>query len=178
LSSPEFAPEEESIVDPDIRFMRLALQEARMAFDAGEVPVGAVIADRSGRVLGRGHNQVETLQDPTAHAEIMAIGAAANALESWRLEGAVLYSTLEPCHMCAGAIVLSRLDRLVFGAYDPKAGACGSLRNVVQDERLNHQVPVTPLVLAEECGAMLKEFFRELRRRREAAARWLEENKN
>lgn len=165
-------------MDPDIRYMRMALQEAKLALEEEEVPIGAVIIDGDGLVLGRGRNQVETLQDPTAHAEILAIGAAANAIDSWRLEGATLYSTLEPCHMCAGAIVLARLDRLVFGAYDPKAGACGSLRNLVQDERLNHQVPITPLVLAEECGALLKDFFRRLRRPRGSAESWLDESQN
>ncbi len=147
--------------------MRMALQEAKLAFEAGEVPVGAVVIGAEGQVLGRGHNQVETLQDPTAHAEILAIGAAANALGSWRLEGARIYSTLEPCHMCAGAIVLARLERLIFGAYDPKAGACGSLRNTVQDERLNHQVPITAPFMGEECGELLREFFRRLRQRRD-----------
>ncbi len=123
------------------RFMRLALKEAEAAYEANEIPVGAVIV-RSGTVIAKAHNQVELLQDPTAHAEIIAIGAAANHLSSWRLNGCTLYVTLEPCPMCAGAIVLSRLDRLVFGAYDPKMGACSTLYNVVQDERLNHRVEV------------------------------------
>jgi len=103
------------------------------------------------------------LQDPTAHAEILAIGAAAGAMDSWRLEEAVLYVTLEPCAMCAGAIVLSRLSRLVFGAFDPKSGACGSLFNIVQDPRLNHQVALVGGVLEEECGNLLRDFFREIR---------------
>jgi len=116
-----------------------------------------------GRIIGRGTNQVERLQDPTAHAEILAIGAAASAMDSWRLEEAVLYVTLEPCAMCAGAIVLSRLSRLVFGASDPKSGACGSLLNIVQDARLNHQVELVGGVLEAECGSLLRAFFREIR---------------
>ena len=158
--------------------MRMALQEAGRAFEAGEVPVGAVVVDSEGKVLGRGHNQVETLQDPTAHAEILAIGAAANATGSWRLEGVRIYSTLEPCHMCAGAIVLARLERLVFGAFDPKAGACGSLRNLVQDERLNHQVSITAPFLGEECGELLRRFFRRLREARDAERRWVADSRN
>ena len=150
----------------DKQYMRIALREAKKAFDAGEVPVGAVVVDREGRVIGRGHNQVESLQDATAHAEIIAIGAASNALGSWRLEGATLYSTLEPCTMCAGALVLSRIDRLVFGAFDPKAGACGSLQNIPQDTRLNHLVPISAPVLEEECGGLLVSFFRALRKTR------------
>ncbi len=165
-------------MDPEIRHMRMALQEAKKAFDAGEVPVGAVVIDGEGKVLGRGHNQVEALQDPTAHAEILAIGAAANAIGSWRLEGARIYSTLEPCHMCAGAIVLARLERLVFGAFDPKAGACGSLRNLVQDERLNHQVPITAPFMGEECGGLLKSFFQRLREARDAQKRWVADSRN
>lgn len=154
----------------DEQYMRIALREAQKAYEAGEVPVGAVVVDREGRVIGRGHNQVETLQDATAHAEILAIGAASNALGSWRLEGATLYSTLEPCNMCAGALVLSRVDRLVFGTYDPKAGACGSLQNTLQDTRLNHQVPISAPVLEEECGGLLVSFFRSLRKTRNGPA--------
>jgi tRNA(adenine34) deaminase len=112
-----------------------------------------------GIVIGRGHNQVESLQDATAHAEILAIGAASNALESWRLSDCTLYVTLEPCAMCAGAIVLARLGRLVYGATDPKAGACGSVLDVVGEPRLNHRVSVIHGVLAGECGELLREFF-------------------
>lgn len=148
----------------DEQYMRIALREAQKAYDDGEVPVGAVVVDTEGRIIGRGHNQVETLQDATAHAEILAIGAASNAVGSWRLEGATLYSTLEPCTMCAGALVLSRVDRLVFGAYDPKAGACGSLQNILQDNRLNHQVPISTRVLEQECSGILVSFFRALRK--------------
>jgi tRNA(adenine34) deaminase len=149
--------------DPaDERFLEAALAEARAAEDEGEVPIGAVVVHR-GRVIGRGRNRVEATQDPTAHAEIIAIGAASQTLKSWRLDDATLYVTLEPCHMCAGAIVLARISRLVYGARDPKAGACGSLAMVPQDLRLNHRVEVVPGVLADECGAMLSEFFRKRR---------------
>lgn len=138
------------------------MQEANLALKKKEVPVGAVVVYQD-KVIGRGHNQTETLNDPTAHAEILAIGAAANYLNSWRLSEAVLYVTLEPCAMCAGAIVLARMKKLVFGAFDPKAGACGSLYNLVQDKRLNHQVEVTPDVLKEDCSSLLQTFFKELR---------------
>ncbi|MCL4509518.1 MAG: tRNA adenosine(34) deaminase TadA [Bacteroidetes bacterium] len=144
------------------RFMASALKEAEEAFKKNEVPVGAVIV-RDGVVIARAHNQVEMLQDPTAHAEIIAIGAAANHLGSWRLKGCTLYVTLEPCPMCAGAIVLSRLDRVVFGAYDPKMGACSTLYNVVQDERLNHRVEVIAGVLDEDSKILLREFFEKKR---------------
>jgi len=147
----------------DQRFMEAALAEARAAASDGEVPVGAVIA-RDGRIIGRGRNRVETTQDSTAHAEILAIGAASQTVKSWRLDDATLYVTLEPCHMCAGAIVLARIPRLVYGARDPKAGACGSLSMVVQDMRLNHRAEVQPGILGEECGALLESFFRTKRR--------------
>ncbi len=146
----------------DEKWMRVALQEASLALKKKEVPVGAVVVYQD-KVIGRGHNQTESLNDPTAHAEILAIGAAANYLNSWRLSDAELYVTLEPCAMCAGAIVLSRIKRLVFGAFDPKAGACGSLYNIVQDARLNHQVEVATEILKEECSALLQTFFQELR---------------
>lgn len=150
-------------VTDDESGMRAALREAQAALARDEVPVGCVIV-REGSVIGRGHNQVEALQDATAHAEILAIGAASNALASWRLSECTLYVTLEPCSMCAGAIVLSRLGRLVYGATDPKAGACGSVLDVVGERRLNHRVPVTHGVLADECGELLREFFRKKRR--------------
>ena len=142
--------------------MRVALQEAAKAFRKKEVPVGAVVVYED-KIIGRGHNQTESLRDATAHAEILAIGAAANYLNSWRLSDTVLYVTLEPCPMCAGAMVLSRIKKLVFGAYDPKTGACGSLYNIIQDKRLNHQVEVVPEVLKEECSALLQAFFKERR---------------
>jgi tRNA(adenine34) deaminase len=146
----------------DEKWMRVALQEARLALKKKEVPVGAVVVYQD-KIIGRGHNQTETLNDPTAHAEILAVGAAANYLNSRRLSEAVLYVTLEPCAMCAGAIVLARMKKLVFGAFDPKAGACSSLYNFVQDKRLNHQVEVVPEVLKEDCSSLLQAFFKELR---------------
>jgi len=148
--------------------MRAALREAAAAGEADEVPVGCVIV-HEGTIIGRGHNQVEGLQDATAHAEILAIGAASNALQSWRLAECTLYVTLEPCAMCAGAMVLARVGRLVYGAADPKAGACGSVLDVIHEERLNHRVEATAGVLASECGEVLKAFF--ARKRREAAAK-------
>lgn len=146
------------------KWMRHALAEAQLALKKNEVPVGAVVV-YEGKIVGRGHNQVESLNDPTAHAEIIAIGAASNYLNSWRLSGASLYVTVEPCVMCAGAMVLSRIDHLIFGAKDTKAGACGSLYNIVQDIRLNHQVEIIPYVLKEECGQILKEFFEKVRQK-------------
>jgi tRNA(adenine34) deaminase len=153
---------EKDTADSDSVWMRWAIREAEKAFEAGEVPVGAVIVCEN-RIIGRAHNQTETLQDPTAHAEMIAISAAANTLGSWRLEGSTLYVTLEPCAMCAGAVVLSRIRRVVFGAFDPKAGACGSLRNLVQDARLNHRVELTSGVLDHEVSDLMKAFFQNLR---------------
>jgi len=150
----------------DEYWMQAALKQAELAFDAGEVPVGAVVVHED-RIIGRGHNQTEVLQDPTAHAEILAIGAAAGTLGSWRLIDCTLYVTIEPCCMCAGAVVWSRLSRLVYGAPDPKAGACGSLYDIVSDERLNHQVPTTHGVRMEEAGGYMKAFFLERRRKAE-----------
>jgi len=147
----------------DEAFMKEALKEAEKALQADEVPVGAVVVHQ-GRVIARAHNQRETLRDPTAHAEMIAITQAAAALDRWRLSGCILYVTLEPCAMCAGAMVLARIDRLVFGADDPKAGAVGSLYNIPHDSRLNHRLEVTAGVLAEECGGLLQEFFRTKRR--------------
>lgn len=144
--------------------MEAALREARASAAADEVPIGCVIV-RDGMIIGRGHNQTEGLQDATAHAEILAIGAASNALQSWRLFECTMYVTLEPCAMCAGAIILARLGRLVYGARDPKAGACGSVLDVIHEKRLNHRVPVTEGVLADEAGDLLREFFAKKRRR-------------
>jgi tRNA(adenine34) deaminase len=146
----------------DERWMESAFREAEQAHKRKEVPIGAVIVHNS-RIIGRGYNQTETLQDPTAHAEIIAITAAAASLGSRRLEACTLYVTLEPCTMCAGAIVLARIPRLVFGAPDPKAGACGTLYNIVQDRRLNHRVELIPGILEAKCGGILKEFFAKVR---------------
>jgi len=143
--------------------MEEALRLAARAAEAGEVPVGAVIV-KDGRVLARAHNQVETLRDATAHAEMIAITQAAEALENWRLEGSELFVTLEPCPMCAGALVLSRVARIVYGAADPVAGACGSVFNIVDEKRLNHRIPVVKGVLGERCSALLKDFFRSRRK--------------
>ncbi len=149
---------------PDEKWMRRALREAQIALKKGEVPVGAVVVYEN-KIIGKGHNQVESLNDPTAHAEIIAIGAASTYLGSWRLSGSALYVTLEPCAMCAGAIILSRIDRLIYGTKDPKAGACGSLYNLVQDIRLNHQVEILPYILEEECSQILKVFFEKVRQK-------------
>jgi len=145
-------------------FMRQALNEAALAFDEGEVPVGAVIVKDDRIVVGRGHNQSERLGDPTAHAEILAIGAAAAHFESWRLIGGTLYSTVEPCVMCAGASVLARIDRLVYGTPDPKFGGCSSLYQIPADTRLNHRLDVVAGILAEEAAALMRDFFARLRR--------------
>ncbi len=142
----------------DERFMRAAIGEALAADEDGDVPVGAVVV-REGRIIARGRNQRERLNDPTAHAEMIALTAAASEVGSWRLEGCTLYVTLEPCTMCAGAIVLARLERLVFGAKDPKAGACVSLFNIPTDPRLNHRVTVDGGVLQAECAELLVDFF-------------------
>jgi len=138
--------------------MQQALQEAAQAAESGDVPVGAVIVYR-GAIIGRGRNRREQLQDPTAHAEILAITAAASYLHSWRLSGCCIYVTLEPCVMCAAAIVQARIDRLVFGAEDPKAGGAGSLYTIPDDPRLNHRLPVVGGVLREPCAKLLRDFF-------------------
>lgn len=147
----------------DEHFMRLALQEAERAFAEDEVPIGAVIV-RDQRVVASAHNQREQLRDPTAHAEMIALTQAAAALESWRLENCTLYVTLEPCPMCAGAIVLARVPRVVYGAADPKAGAVDSLYRLLSDARLNHQAEVVPGLLRAACGEVLSRFFQEKRR--------------
>ena len=151
------------LIRDDEQGMRLALGLAERAAERDEVPVGCVIV-HDGIVVGRGHNQTEGLQDATAHAEIVAIGAASTTLGTWRLNECVMYVTLEPCAMCAGAIVLARLGRLVYGARDPKAGACGSVLDVIHEPRLNHRVEVFEGVLEDECGAILREFFQRKRR--------------
>ncbi|HVN49132.1 MAG TPA: tRNA adenosine(34) deaminase TadA [Bacteroidota bacterium] len=143
-------------------WMKQALREAERAYEIKEVPVGAIVVLEE-KVIGRGHNQIEQLQDPTAHAEMIAITAAVNSLQSRRLEQCTLYVTLEPCPMCAGAIVMARIPTLVFGAYDPKAGACGTLFNITEDKRLNHTVHVLGGVCDRECESMLKSFFGKVR---------------
>jgi tRNA(adenine34) deaminase len=148
--------------DKDKYFMELAIAEAERAAVEGEVPVGSVIV-HEGMVIGKGHNRTEALADPTAHAEILAITAAANHQETWRLDQCTCYSTLEPCAMCAGALVLARVERLVFGAKDPKFGACMSLYNIVQDIRLNHQMEVVPGILEERISDLMKSFFKSIR---------------
>ncbi len=139
--------------------MREALHEARSALASSDVPIGAVLLGPDGRVLGRGRNERERYGDPTAHAEVVALREAAAIRDGWRLDGCTLVVTLEPCTMCAGASVLARVDRVVFGAWDPKAGAVGSLWDVVRDRRLNHRPEVISGVLADECEALLLEFF-------------------
>src|SRR5437763_14899301 len=147
----------------DESWMAEALAEARRAADEGEVPIGAVVVF-DGRVVGRGRNARERLNDPTAHAEIHALQEAARSLGRWRLTGATIYATLEPCPMCAGALVNARIDRLVYAVADPKAGAAGTLFDIARDSRLNHQLAVDSGVLAKECGELLKEFFRAKRK--------------
>jgi tRNA(adenine34) deaminase len=148
----------------DDQAMAIALEEARLAGAGGDVPVGAIVIIE-GRLITRAHNEREQRADPTAHAEILALRSAAAVLGSWRLDGATVYVTLEPCPMCAGALVAARVDRLVFAAPDPKAGACGSLYNLCVDPRLNHELLVSPGVLAEEAGELLAAFFDQRRAR-------------
>lgn len=150
------------MMNDDERFMAYALREAERALDHQEVPVGCVIV-HEGEIIGKGYNQRETIQDPTAHAEVLAITAAAAHLGSWRLENTTLYVTLEPCPMCAGAIILSRIPRVVFAAHDPKAGVCGSLMDLLSDTRFNHQPEVVRGVLAEPASQLLKGFFQTVR---------------
>lgn len=142
--------------------MKVALEEAKKAYDKGEVPIGAVIA-RKGKVLAKAHNLRESLKDATAHAEIITIQKACNNAGGWRLTGSTLYVTIEPCPMCAGAILQSRIDKVVIGAMDPKAGACGSIVNLLNNESFNHQVEIVTGVMEEECSHLMKNFFRALR---------------
>lgn len=147
----------------DEQHMRAALAEAHLALATGDVPVGAVVVGPDGAVVGAGHNLREAIGDPTAHAEVLALREAAATLGTWRLEGCTLVVTLEPCAMCAGAVVLARVPRLVLGAWDPKAGATGSVHDLVRDRRLNHRVEVVGGVLEEECAGLLRDFFAEHR---------------
>ncbi len=146
----------------DERLMRVAIEAARVAEENGDVPIGAVIVHNN-QIIAKAYNQREQLADPTAHAEIIALTQAAAALETWRLNGCTMYVTLEPCPMCAGALVLARIDRIVYGCDDPKTGAIKSLYNIVQDNRLNHRVEVTCGILADEYSRILQEFFEKRR---------------
>ena len=148
--------------DQDRGFMKIALEEAQKAFSMGEIPVGAVLV-RAGNIIAQGHNQREYQQDPTAHAELVVIQRGAERLHSWRLIDTTLYVTLEPCLMCAGAMLQARISRLVLGTLDPKAGACGSLYAVHQDSRLNHQINIVHGIKEKACGKILKNFFQQLR---------------
>jgi len=148
----------------DEYFMRLALEEAYKAYSTDEVPVGAIIV-LGDKVISTGYNLRETLKDPTAHAELIAIKRASEVLDGWRLLDCTMYVTIEPCAMCAGAIINSRLERLVIGASDPKMGACGSVINIVQNPSFNHQVDITWGVMEKECSNIMKDFFRKLRKR-------------
>ncbi len=159
-----FCPRAMSSSKENERFMRLAIEQAQIAEENGDVPIGAVIVYQE-QIIGKAYNQRQQLQDPTAHAEIIALTQAASFMENWHLNGCTMYVTLEPCPMCAGALVLSRMDRLCYGCSDPKSGACGSLYNIVQDQRLNHRVEVISGVMEEQCRQQLQEFFG--RRRKE-----------
>ena len=152
----------------DNYYMELALAEAEKAFAIGEIPIGAVLV-AGGEVIARAHNMRETWQDATAHAEVIVIREACRLLNRWRLTGTTLYVTIEPCPMCAGALVMSRIDRLVYGSSDYKAGGVESVFNIVQNNALNHQMAVTAGVRADECSAIMKEFFRSRRSRQEVA---------
>jgi tRNA(adenine34) deaminase len=150
------------LTEPDEHYMKVAIDQAFIAEENGDVPIGCVIV-YEGRIVAKAYNQREQLRDPTAHAEIIALTQAAEAVGSWRLYGCTVFVTLEPCPMCAGALVLARVDRLVYGCDDPKTGAVKSLYTIVQDPRLNHRVEVTSGVMAESCTAQLQEFFRRRR---------------
>ncbi|ANC75358.1 tRNA-specific adenosine deaminase [Fictibacillus phosphorivorans] len=153
------------ILEKDEYYMELALQEAQKAADIGEVPIGAILVIED-EIIARAHNLRETEQRAIAHAELLAIDQACREKEAWRLEGATLYVTLEPCAMCSGAIVLSRVSRVVYGAADPKGGCAGTLMNLLQEERFNHQCEIVAGVKSEECGGILSSFFKKLRDRK------------
>jgi len=159
----------------DEHFLRLALTEAGRGAEEGEVPIGCLLV-KGNRILGRGYNRMESLRDPTAHAEILAIGAACQALENWRLDGCTLYVTLEPCPMCAGAILNSRIGRIVFGARDKRLGALGSTYDILRDNPLHREVQIKGPAMEEECLAMLQAFFREIRSRKKAVSTDLAED--
>ena len=147
------------------KFMLEALKEAEKANKLGEIPIGAIV-EKDGQIIGRGHNLTESAKDPTAHAEILAIRQAARNLGGWRLIGCNMYVTCEPCAMCAGALVWSRMENLYIGTMDPKAGCCGSIFNIVGEERLNHSINVETGIMEEECSKIMKDFFVQLRNRR------------
>ncbi len=151
-----------SVTEEDERFMQVAVDQAAIAEENGDVPIGAVIVHKN-QIIAKSYNQREQLADPTAHAEIIALTQAAAFLQSWRLHDCTIYVTLEPCPMCAGALVLARINRLVYGCDDPKTGACKSLYNIVQDNRLNHRLEVTSGILADDCSNLLSEFFNKRR---------------
>ncbi|HDX9579936.1 TPA: nucleoside deaminase [Bacillus pseudomycoides] len=162
-------------MEQDVCFMKLAIEEAKKAEEIQEVPIGAVVVV-NGEVISRAHNLRETEQRSVAHAELLAIDDACKKLGTWRLENATLYVTLEPCPMCAGAIVLSRVKRVVYGAVDPKGGCAGTLMNLLTEERFNHQSEVVAGILEEECGSLLTNFFRELRKKRKKEKEELDKN--
>jgi len=155
-------------MDPEIldRYMEMAIREAELAFDAGEVPVGAIVVVND-RIIGRGHNRTEGLHDATAHAEMIALTAAFEQFGDWRLENCTLISTLEPCPMCAGAAMLSRIETIVYGAPDPKFGACGSIVDIPSESKFNHRINVISGVRAEQVAAMMKAFFQQIRQGKE-----------
>lgn len=153
------------MLNADEIFMREAMRQARMAAEADEVPVGAIIVHQR-KIIAKSHNQIETLKDPTAHAEMIAITQAANFLSSKWLQECTLYVTIEPCSMCAGALVLSRITRVCFGAPEPKTGACGSVINIANNKALNHRINLEGGLLADECGALVSEFFQMKRKKR------------
>jgi len=148
-------------------FMHEAIKEAQKAYEKDEVPIGAVAVFKN-QIIGRGHNQTERLKDPTAHAEIIAITAAANALNSWRLKDVTVYTTVEPCIMCAGALVLARVKKIIFGVRDEKFGGCGSVFNIVNEKRLNHRIEIIEGILKDECFSLLKSFFKKKRKQRKS----------
>jgi tRNA(adenine34) deaminase len=154
--------DENAPLTTDERFMLAAIRQAAIAEENGDVPIGTVIVHEN-KIIAKTYNEREQLNDPTAHAEIIALTQAAEYIQSWRLHGCTIYVTLEPCPMCAGALVLARMDRLVYGCRDPKTGACGSLYNIVQDQRLNHRLDVVEGVLEKQCSALLSDFFRRRR---------------
>ncbi|MGI6747072.1 MAG: tRNA adenosine(34) deaminase TadA [Anaerovoracaceae bacterium] len=151
-------------MNPD-NFMLEAFKEAEKALSINEVPIGAII-EKDGIIIGRGHNKTETAKDPTAHAEMIAIREAAQKLGGWRLLGCRMYVTTEPCSMCAGAIVLARIEKVFIGTPDPKTGACGSLMNILQDERLNHSVQIETGIMQQQCEKLMKSFFQKLRKKK------------